>query len=59
MIQFLAKASGTEYSVKFSHLEIYNKESFDLLIFSITIHIKENMPEEEELLKVGRLNLVD
>lgn len=28
-------------------------------VFSITVHIKENLVDGEELLKTGKLNLVD
>jgi kinesin family member 11 len=28
-------------------------------VFSITVHIKETMPDGEDLLKVGKFNLVD
>ncbi|GBC08689.1 hypothetical protein RclHR1_08300005 [Rhizophagus clarus] len=38
----------------------YNKNSSrSHSVFSITVHIKETMPDGEDLLKVGKLNLVD
>eukprot|EP00833_Pecoramyces_ruminatium_P015879 jgi/Orpsp1_1/1189911/evm.model.d7180000075417.1 len=38
----------------------YNlKSSRSHCVFSITVHIKETVPEGEEMLKVGKLNLVD
>ncbi|KAJ8773632.1 hypothetical protein K2173_005878 [Erythroxylum novogranatense] len=36
-----------------------NQSSRSHLIFSITIHIKECTPEGEEMIKCGKLNLVD